>query len=911
MHRLIPLLLALLLPGAALAQIGHGGTPPGLDPAIAPQLAPTWPVEVMPSFDLAPLEEEDLANAGRKDIPWRFGHNLPVSLGLADGQWETLADRRRVWRLGIRSTGAQSINLAFDAFVLPPGGQLFVRSADGSAVLGAFDESNNKADGRFSTDLVMADEIVLEYLEPADAPIPPELHLFRVTHGYRLPFGSEERGLGDSGACNNNVHCSPLSDGWENQIRSVALLFSNGNSFCTGSMLNNTSNDGTPYLLTANHCYSNPSNWVMRFNWESPDCNNPSSSPSYDSISSASLVARDSSSDFALVELSVAPPEDYDVYLAGWDKSGSTPTGATCIHHPSGDIKKFTVEGSQISPQGDYWEVGPWDTGTTEGGSSGSPLYNEEQRVVGQLYGGWAACDGSVPNGYTDTYGRFDSSWDGPAPDERLHDWLDPAATGVDFIDGLDLGLPPPPFDVGVSAITSPEAGAWYCSESVPAEVTLTNFGTETLVSADVQYSVDGGPWAMVSWTGSLAPGADAQVTLPDLTVVGAGVHSVEASATNPNGEVDGNSANDATDLTFEVLGAAGEVLPLVQGFGGAVFPPDGWELYDPDGEVAWDRSASVGGFDLSLGSAWFNNFDDNHTGEEDWLYSPLLDFAVAGPLVAEFNVAYTRYDSGHADRLQLMVSVDCGQTWTSEYDKESADLQTAPDHDDDFEPEPWEWRREVVALDAYAGEGTVHLAFVNTTGWGNHLYVDDVVIHGGPSDFDGDGDGYTTEAGDCDDADPAVRPGIPEVCDGLDNNCDGLLDDVDADGDDSIAQECGGPDCDDSDPDIRPGAVELCGDGVDNDCDGDIDGDDSECGGDDDDTIDDDDTLDDDDTVADDDDTVVDDDDAATDDDDTPPKAGGMTGSGGDCSCETGGGRAAPTLLVLLLGALLRRRSL
>ena len=903
---ILVLLFALLLPGAAIAQISYGGTPPSLDPVLAPQLASPVPVEVLPAFDLAPLLAEDVANSGRKDIPWRFGHNIPVQLGFdTAGLWETLTDGTRIWRLGIRSEDAVSLNLAFDVFLLPPAAEFFVRSADGATVLGAFTEASNKADGRFATTLVMDDEVVLEYREPAEAPFPGELSILRVTHGYRSAFG-EERGLNDSGACNNNVHCSPLSDGWEEQIRSVAMLVTGGSGFCTGSMLNNTASDGTPYLLTANHCYSNPSYWVFWFNWESPDCNNPSSSPPYDSITGASLVARDGSSDFALLELSSAPPEAWNVFLSGWDNLSTTPPEATCIHHPSGDIKKFTVEGSQVSPDGDYWEVGPWDAGTTEGGSSGAPLFNGDHRIVGQLYGGWAACDGSNPNNYTDTYGRFDVSWDGPAPDERLHDWLDPGGTGAEFFDGLDLGVPPPPFDAGVSALTQPDADAWYCSENVPAEVTLTNFGTETLVTVDVQYSVDGGPTALLTWTGALASGADVQVTLPDQVVSGAGSHTFEASASNPNGESDGNPANDSSSMSFDVLGSSGASLPLLQGFEGSAFPPAGWDLADPDGEEAWDRSTAAGGFDLSGASAWFNNFDDDNIGADDWLYTPLLDLSTAvAPLVLEFDVAYTRYDDEYADRLQVMASTDCGQTWDAEYDKESEALQTAPDHDDDFVPEPWEWRRETVALDGYAGETSVRLAFVNTTGWGNHLYVDDMVVHGGPSDLDQDGDGYTTGAGDCDDSDPAIHPGIPEQCDGVDTNCDGSVDDVDADGDDSIAAECGGPDCDDSDASVRPGAVEDCDDGIDNDCDGAIDGADTECGGDDDDAVDDDD-------VADDDDAATDDDDAVTDDDDTSPKGTGLTGQGDACNCDSAAGSgASPALLLGLVGlvALRRRR--
>jgi hypothetical protein len=103
---------------------------------------------------------------------------------------------------------------------------------------------------------------------------------------------------------------------------------------------------------------------------------------------------------------------------------------------------------------------------------------------------------------------------------------------------------------------------------------------------------------------------------------------------------------------------------------------------------------------------------------------------------------------------------------------------------------------------------------------------------------------GYVGNPDDCNDEDAAIHPDAPEVCDGIDNNCDTQVDegfpllswcrDADEDGygdPDSSVEACSQPpgcvgdcnDCDDTDVEIHPGATEVC-DGVDNNCDGQVD---------------------------------------------------------------------------------------
>ena len=154
------------------------------------------------------------------------------------------------------------------------------------------------------------------------------------------------------------------------------------------------------------------------------------------------------------------------------------------------------------------------------------------------------------------------------------------------------------------------------------------------------------------------------------------------------------------------------------------------------------------------------------------------------------------------------------------------------------------------------AGSFTVTLRVTDSAGAGDPTPATRSisVVNPLPSCTDSDDDGFAREGGscgpiDCDDANPAVNPDAPEICtDGTDNDCYGLTDagdpaalegpvaeaclDNDGDGFSSDGGICGPIDCDDFDVAVNPSAAETCGDNLDNDCDGSIDADDTECDG-------------------------------------------------------------------------------
>ena len=393
---------------------------------------------VLPSFDVERFLNEDRSeNEDGINKPYRFANPIAVNLSMnSSGTWRTLSDGSLIWKLEIESPGAYSLNLIYDQFDIPPGSEFFVYSPDKEMVIGAFTDLNHKPHGGFSTAPIKGDKVILEYNQPSNASFNGTISLSTVSHDYRGVFFNDNRGYGDSGSCNNNVACS-VGDDWSEEIRSVAMILTAGGSrLCTGTLINNASQDLTPYFLTANHCLGGSDSWIFMFNYESSQCDNQNG-PTNMTVSGSTLLVNNDASDVALLLLNETPPLEYNVHYAGWDVSGSTPSIPVGIHHPSGDIKKISFDYDDATNSGNYWDIDSWDDGTTEPGSSGSPLFDGiTHRIIGQLYGGVASCTNF---GY-DTYGKTSVSWG-----LGLNTYLDPNGTGIEFVDGIDaIDLPDP-----------------------------------------------------------------------------------------------------------------------------------------------------------------------------------------------------------------------------------------------------------------------------------------------------------------------------------------------------------------------------------------------------------------------------------------------------------------------------------
>jgi hypothetical protein len=461
----ITLLLGLLALGfTSQAQVTNEGEPRSWTMSARSAVSP---VE-MEAIDFETVYAEDAAYR-KGDGPYRFGIELDVDLGLENaGVWDELPNGDGVWRINIVSEGAKTMNFIFDKYDLPAGAKVYLYNDDRTALLGAYTDNLNNEEKMLGTWMVDGDNIWIEYFEPKAVRGQGSLNISKVVHGYRSvqQFTDEvvtAKGLNDSGSCNHDVDCTVGAD-WdplkEDLKRSVAL-FIIGGGVCSGALINNTANDREPYFLTANHCNGGtPATWSFRFNWRSPSpscgTTTPSTSGSFNTTSGAERLAINSESDVMLVRLLGTLPDSWNLVWAGWNRSATAvPNYTVGIHHPSGDIMKVCRDDeapfkSAISfngnPSTEMWVISGsgfgggdgWDIGVTEGGSSGSPLFDQNGLIVGQLAGGSAACAGTNDNGGFDVYGRFDKSWDfGSSPTNSLKPWLDPDGDAGDTLETL------------------------------------------------------------------------------------------------------------------------------------------------------------------------------------------------------------------------------------------------------------------------------------------------------------------------------------------------------------------------------------------------------------------------------------------------------------------------------------------
>ena len=318
--------------------------------------------------------------------------------------------------------------------------------------MGAFTSLNNKEDRVFGIAPVSGDFLILEYIEPITSGASPSseqssIVVSHIVHGFRQNPFSMKSGVASSGKCHFNVACQEDS-GKTNAINSVGLLINGmGTSFCTGAMVNNAKGDGRQLFLTAEHCVGSGSvkNFMVGFHYQYKYCNSAyETRPQTQTVHGMRLLDQSDTSDFALLEVVEEIPSAWDVFMAGWDAtvSGSRTGSFYGLHHPRGDTKKVSLFNGgidmvrliDVNDGINFWRIPAWTKGSTEPGSSGSPLFDSNGFIIGHLFGGDSSCSKLTAPDY---YGALSRDWE--LPSNPIRPYLDPNGTNGKMLSGVYL----------------------------------------------------------------------------------------------------------------------------------------------------------------------------------------------------------------------------------------------------------------------------------------------------------------------------------------------------------------------------------------------------------------------------------------------------------------------------------------
>ncbi|MBV7529486.1 M43 family zinc metalloprotease [Chitinophaga sp. sic0106] len=268
------------------------------------------------------------------------------------------------------------------------------------------------------------------------------------------------------------------------------------------------------------------------------------------------------------------------------------------------------------------------------------------------------------------------------------------------------------------------------CNTGIAPVVTLRNKGTAPLTSVNINYQLNGGSLHTYSWTGNLAPLTTTTVTLPSANI-NIGNYNIKAYTQLPNGQPDGDPANDTTSGRFNY--DAEVILPFTEGFENDSFPPPGWAIRNPDRSFTWERIRDVGS--ASKASALIRNLGYNTNFQQDDLLSPILDPQGHDSVFLFFDVAAAVYTdpattSNIWDTLQVHVSSDCMNTTEMVYQKWGPNLITHKTPiQTEYIPTASEWRRDSIDLTAAVRKGKFQVAFRNISNSENNIYIDNIRI--------------------------------------------------------------------------------------------------------------------------------------------------------------------------------------
>ena len=510
-----------------------------------------------------------------KDVlgPYIAAQTTLTNLTESDLVWQMNSNDTWIGTLTIAVEKAQNINALFTIINWPSGAKLFLMG--NNSINGPY-TSQSFTSSSFSHFPVDGNKLQVHIELTNESKDDLQFKISEVNAAFN------ENML--DGNCNIPSIC-PEANAYRLAQKSTVIISTNGVGFCTGTLINNTSRDDTPLILTAEHCLPfnrNISNWVIGFNYEAKFCDsaNVSNGKSF-SLRGADVIAANTRSDFALIELRESLGPNDSTHFAGWDKSDISPSLQYAFHHPNGALKRFSLNSNNLEKTiflgSEAWKVDKWEIGTTEGGSSGGSLMNSKGHVIGTLIGGNASC---ANINSPDHYGRIAVGFeDNIETNKTLAPWLDPNFGNYDTLAGYDYPRSNiPNIDLSIRKINGLNSNS--CDGVFEPEITVKNVGAQSVSNYTLSIQSAGMPnWLPNESIATIAPGQSITYTFSERTY----------PFGTANFDINLNTENDAypkNNLGYKqsiVLENSVDIQMLVKldDYGNENY----WELYNTDNE--------------------------------------------------------------------------------------------------------------------------------------------------------------------------------------------------------------------------------------------------------------------------------------------------------------------------------------
>jgi len=613
-------------------------------------------------------------NSSFHPMVFQFGHEYEFMINVLEESQIIQGDNETTFILGIESPGAYGIGIHFSDFNLSDNSKLFFYDADRTFRLGSFNSDNNKPSHSLTTSIIKSDKIIIELTVPNNELEVINLDISYVVHDYTDIMNYFNTFDSSREDCNTNVNC-PEGDDWRDQINGV-IRVTMGGGLCSASIVNNTANDRTPYVLFADHCVSgSASGYVFHFNYQSSTCSG-TTGPLNQSISGSTLLASEdinSGADVALLELTSTIPDSYEPFYVGWSRASSSPQEAIGIHHPGADTKRISFTNDNVSANGDYWEF-QYDDGRVIPGSSGSPFFDQNKRQVGiasYIYTNY--CDPS-PDCYCDQqynhgYGRFDRGWD-----SGFGPYLDPINSEAIAIDGIG--------NTGINISHSNITDMLYEDDSITFSADVTSY-SGSIDAVQLNYDIGNG-WQTLEmnqvfntntyeadliglYDGMIIKyyimGLDSEgivqtypVNAPDNYIIFILGDLPDFYMNNFESSIEGWIIGDESDDASSGIWELG--IPI------ATFNDDNIQVQPGSNDLIEGQYCFITGNGYEEGNGGFDDVDNGKTT----LYSPTFDLSDFNEVVLSYWRWYTNDigDNTNNDKWEVSVSNDNGVSWSN-----------------------------------------------------------------------------------------------------------------------------------------------------------------------------------------------------------------------------------------------------